>query len=397
MTARTATRADSAQRWRSACGVLLASALCGGCAGAGSRADYSWFDGTRGRPAGSLAVSYSLDLMPEGGSYVPVERATPGLDPVGGRFYVGTTRGLLLAFNTDGRERYRVDAGAAIEAQPVIDPRTGEVYAATVRGTLLALHGENGEQHWKAEAGAAVSQPVLLTKDAVYVVTDEDAVLAFARKDGSVLWRYRREAREGFLIAGHAGLTLADNRVLAGFDDGAVVALDAGDGRVLWETDTSLDLEDIDPARRFTDVDTTPAVVDDMVYVASFSGGLYGLELATGTVRSHEGQLKGITGITATRDALLLSSAELGVLCLDLPMLTPRWQRKIHGAPGRTEVQGDRVYVAESLGAFLALSLADGRELGRIQTAHGITGQAALSGRRGFVLSNAATLYAFTY
>jgi outer membrane protein assembly factor BamB len=397
MIKRAATRADAEQRWRSgACGVVLASILSTSCAGAG-RTDYSWFDGTRGRPSGSLAVRYSLDLMPEGGGYIPVERAAPGLDPIGGRFYVGSTRGFLWAFDADGRERYRYDAGAAIEAQPVIDPRTGEVYAATVRGTLLALQGESGEAHWKAEAGAAISQPVLLTKDAVYAVTDEDAVLAFARKDGSVLWRYRREAREGFLIAGHAGLALADNRVLAGFDDGAVVALDASDGRVLWETDTSLDLEDMDPTRRFTDVDTTPAVVDDTVYVASFSGGLYGLELATGTVRSHEGQLKGITGITATRDALLLSSAETGVLCLDLPMLSPRWQRKVHGAPGKTEVRDDTVYVAESLGAFLALSLADGRELGRIQTAHGITGQAALSGRRGFVLSNAATLYAFTY
>jgi hypothetical protein len=80
-----------------------------------------------------------------------------------------------------------------------------------------------------------------------------------------------------------------------------------------------------------------------------------------------------------------------------LPVLSPRWQRKINGAPGKTSIEGQTVYVSESLGAFLALSLADGHELGRIQTAHGITSQAALSGRRGFVLSNAATLYAFTY
>ena len=380
--------------------VALVFALGGaGCAGS-QRADYSWLDGTRARSAGpALSVRWARDLaIPMTGQYVPVERASPAVDPLQGRLYVGSTRGLLWALGTDGRELYRYKAGAAIEAQPVVDATRGELYVATVRGTIAALRSEDGSVRWKAEAGAAISQPVLLARDALYVVTDEDTVFALARADGSVLWRFRREPREGFAIAGHAGLSAVDTKILAAFDDGSVAALDAGDGRLLWQADTSVDLEDLDPTRRFIDVDTTPVAVDGVVYVASFSGGLYGLELETGTVRIHEDQLKAITSITATRDALIVSSAEQGVLCLDLPTLTPRWRRPVqHGAPGRAEIHGDALYVAESLGAVLALALADGRELGRIHTAHGVTAPPALGGRRGFVLSNAATLYAFTY
>jgi outer membrane protein assembly factor BamB len=364
------------------------------------RTDYSWLDGTRSRSAGpAVAMRWSRDLaIPMTGNYIPVERAAPAVDLLRERLYVGSTRGLLWALSTDGRELYRYQAGAAIEAQPVVDEARGEVYVATVRGTIAALRGEDGELRWKADAGAAISQPVLLAKDALYVVTDEDAVLALSRADGSVLWRYRRESREGFSISGHAGLTAVDNKVVAAFDDGNVVALDAGDGRVIWEVDTAVDLEDLDVTRRFVDVDTTPAIADGIVYVASFSGGLYGLELETGTVRVHEDQLKGITAITATRDALIVSSAQDGVICLDRPALTPRWQHVIgHGAPGRAEVHGDAVYVAESLGAVLALALSDGQEIGRIHTAHGVTAPPTLAGHRGFVLSNAATLYAFTY
>lgn len=381
---------------RSAGFALALSIGSAGCAGSPST-DFDWYGGSRAA-AGPLFVRWSKDLLPEGeGGYVPVERAAPGLDPIGDRVYVGSREGHMIAMNPDGRELYRYKADAAIESQPVIDPRTGEVYFATVQGTLVALHGQGGTEHWKAQAGAAISQPVLLTEDAVYAVTDEDAVLAFSRAKGAVLWRYRREPRDGFMIAGHAGLAMDGARIVAAFNDGAVVALDAGDGRVLWETDTSLDLEDMDPTRRFVDVDTTPAIAGDVVYVASFSGGLYGLELETGTVRTHESSLKGITGLTATTDALLIASAELGVLCVDLPSFTPRWQRKISGAPGTPEVQGDSVYVSESLGALLVLALADGAELGRIQTAHGVTSPAVFSGRRGFVLSNAARLYAFTF
>ena len=212
---------------------------------------------------------------------------------------------------------------------------------------------------------------------------------------------WRRLSEEPLRIANPQRRLTADDTVWddpARHHSSAVAALDAGDGRVLWEVDTAGDLEDLDVTRRFVDVDTTPAVVDGIVYVASFSGGLYGLELETGTVRVHENQLKAITAITGTPDALILSSAQDGVVCLDLPGLTPRWQHAIHhGAPGRTDIQGDTIYVAESLGALLALSLADGQETGRIHTAHGVTAPPTLGGRRGFVLSNAATLYAFSY
>jgi outer membrane protein assembly factor BamB len=358
------------------------------------------FTGDPERGAGpGVLVRWTLDLAPPfTGAYVPVEQATPGVDAVNDRVYTGSTRGKLIALNLSGHPVYSVDAGAGIEAQPVSDPARGEVYVSTVRGGVLALRGADGSQRWKAEVGASISQPGLLSSDALYVVTDEDSVIAFSRSDGSVLWRYRREPHEGFVIAGHAGLTNAGGKLLTGFGDGTVVALDASDGRVIWETDTSVDLVDVESTQRFVDVDTTPAVAGDLVYIASFTGGLYALELATGTVHAHEGDLHGVTGVTATTDALILSSAEAGVVCLELPQLSVRWRHRVdRGAPGKTQVQGDNVYFAESLGALLALSLADGREMGRLESAHGFTAPPSFEGRVGFALSNAAKLFSFSY
>jgi outer membrane protein assembly factor BamB len=345
-----------------------------------------------------VLVRWALDIAPAwGGNYIPVDQAAPGVDAAHDRLYVGSTTGVLWALSGSGKRLHHYDAGASIEAQPVVDPERGELYVCTVRGTVLALRSEDLSLRYKVETAASISQGGLLSRDALYVVTDTDLVLALSRADGSVLWRYRREPREGFSIAGHAGLSMAGTKLLAAFGDGTVAALDAGDGRLLWSVDTSADIEEID-SRHFVDVDTTPTVVGDIVYVASFSGGLFGLELSSGTIRAHETVLKGVTAITATQDALLVSSAERGVLCLDLPDLTLRWQRKIErGAPGRAEAHGDGVYVAESLGALLTLALADGRELGRLETGHGVTAPPIIEGRHGFMLSNAGRLYAFTY
>jgi outer membrane protein assembly factor BamB len=371
-----------------------------GCGAQARQADFSHFDGTNGRSAGkAVSVSWSLNLAaPMSGPYIPVEQASPAVDSVSARIYAGSTRGMLWALDTSGRKLYGYDAKAPIEAQPTIDPDRGELYVATLRGTVLALRGEDGTLRWKVEAGASISQPGILSRDALYVVTDQDMVLALARSDGSVLWRYKRDPHEGFAIAGHAGLTEVDSKVITGFGDGAVVALDASDGRVVWEADTSVDLEQLDATRRFTDVDTTPAVVGDTVYAASFSGGVYAFDLANGTLRAHEAQLKSVTALTGTADALFVSSADHGVVCLDTPGLTLRWRYTVkRGAAGRTDVRGSTVYFSESLGALVALEIADGREIGRLETSQGITAPAMLDGRRGFVLSNAGTLYAFTF
>jgi len=383
--------------------TMLAAACCAlalGC-GAVRSGDFRGLDGTPKTSAGpALTVRWTLPLSTDiVGRYIPVEQASPAVDPRQRRVYVGSTRGTLWALDADdGRKLYGHDAGAAIEAQPAVDAERDEVYAINVRGTVIALHGRDGAVRWKTELEASVSKAATLSADAVYVVTDEDTVFALARKDGSVLFRYKREPVEGFAISGHAGIAIADGMLVTAFGDGVVAALDASDGRVRWELDTAADLEEGDPRRRFTDIDSTPAIMDGVVYVASFSSGLYGIDLNDGTLRHHDPSLAGIVAVTATQDALVLSSAVRGVICLDLPALTPRWQYvPHHGAVGATHVERGRVYVAESLGALVSLALADGQEVGRLQTKHGFTAPAMLDRHRGFALSNAGTIYAFVY
>jgi outer membrane protein assembly factor BamB len=177
-----------------------------------------------------------------------------------------------------------------------------------------------------------------------------------------------------------------------------VAALDPGDGRVIWELDTSLDVPELDETQRYLDVDTTPAIVDGVAYVASFTGGLYGIDVKTGTVRQHESQLKGVAGVTSDDRVLIVSSAEQGVLCFELPSMAPLWRWRVRqGAPGVPVIAAGNVFIPESQDGLVALDVQSGKERGRLHTAHGITTPASLAGGQGFVLSNAGRLYAFTY
>ncbi len=384
-------------------GLLPGLALALGCGGAHGTAQFAmptpradW----RERAAGSSVVMrWTRDLGPAfGGLYRPVERSAPALDTQNGRVYVGTTERFVYAFNVEGRQLYRYLADAAVEAEPTVDPVRGELYVASTSGKVHALRAADGSVRWNIELGSAVSRAGVLSEDALYLVTDEDSVIALSRVDGSTLWRYKRDPRAGLQVAGHAGLLLANQRLVTGFTDGSVVALSPSDGHVLWSVDTTLDFADpVQAEKGFVDVDTTPVQAGDLIYAASFLGGFYAIEAAHGAVRMRNPELTGVTSIAASEDALVLGSAKQGVVCLELPSLAPRWTAKVRrGVPNNVAIVNGTVYATETRGALLAFKLADGSETGRLQTEYGFTSSPSLYDGRGFIFGNSGILYAFT-
>jgi outer membrane protein assembly factor BamB len=236
----------------------------------------------------------------------------------------------------------------------------------------------------------------VLLSDAVLVITEEDTIQAFSRADGRVLWRYSREPLEGFLVAGHSGLTLTENnRLLAGFNDGLVVALDALDGSVKWERNTALEVPETEPGRpRYTDVDTTPVVIGDQVFVASFGGGLYALDANNGSVIWREPDWTGITSLKATPDgALILVSADRGVVRFDVNARAAIWQKSLErGSFGVPELFDGMVVIGDSRGSLVALDTQTGDELGRLESGHGFVARAKLQDGRGYVVTNGGVL-----
>lgn len=388
--------------------VLAASGVCAllaahGCGAGSAGVDYGRWDGTSQIASGpALRVRWSKLLVPEfGGPYIPVERAAVALDQRHDRLFIGSSDRIMWAFEAHGgRVLWKRDFGEVIDAEPSLDPVRDELYVATAGGQVYALGASDGEIRFKVELGASVSKPGVLSDDALYVVTDSDGVFALSRKDGSTLWRYQRDTRAGLKVTGHAGLLVQDQRVITGFNDGTVVALGKSDGQALWIVDTTLDLEDSAQADLgFVDVDTTPVQVGDTVYVASFLAGVYALSVQDGSPVFRRPELTGVTGLAADERTLTLISAERGITCFDTPGMVPRWVRKTHirGAANSVRLHDRMLFVTESQGALVALAIADGKELGRLQTTHGFSANASVGQGSGAILGNSGVVYAFDY
>lgn len=395
----------SALRWLSAAGsaALVTLSGCGALEFSAPR-DLRWVTGDTSRQAigrGALSLRWTQRLVPTfDDAYLPVQTATPALDPARDRIYAASTTGTLWALRGNGRRVYRYEAGASFEAGPVLDAGKQQIYAVSEDGVVHALDARNGKLRWKVDSGAgATRRSILLVPDAAYVVSETDQVVALSREQGEVLWRYKRDPTDGYHVVGHAGLTLSGDQLLAAFSDGTVVALDASDGRVRWERETALDFPPGEAGRgqRFVDTDTTPVVIGDVVYVASFSGGLYGLNVDGGGVVSHRPELIGVTSITATGTDLVVATADGRLKRIDSEAGTERWSRRIsRGTSGATVLRSDLLYSSETQGGFVVRSAATGMELSRIEAGHGFSAAPAFAESRGFVLSNGGTLFAFS-
>ena len=348
---------------------------------------------------GALRVTWRKELTPaRRGNYRPIENAVAAIDDVHGRVYVGAQSGNLHALGFDGRPLYRFELHESIESEPALDVQADELYVGTERGELYALTPSTGKIRWRVASGGAIRRRPVLYRDAVYVITEEDVVEGRARSDGSVLWSYKRDRSDGFLVAGHAGLSLTpDGRLLTAFSDGTIVALDALDGRAKWERSTAPDAPEAEPGRpQYTDTDATPALVGEHVYAASFGAGLYCLDQRNGSVVWREPEWTGITGLSvADEGALLLVSADRGVARFDVAARRAVWTKpQERGYFGNPEVHDGLVLLGDSKGSLVALDVARGDELGRIDTGHGFVARAAVAAGRGFVLSNGGTLLA---
>jgi outer membrane protein assembly factor BamB len=343
-------------------------------------------------------VRWARRLAPDlEGAYLPVERTVPTLDGAHDRVFAGSTTGQLWCMNGAGTQLWMYQAGGGIGAQPALSIERDTVYFGSDDGFLHALRAADGTRVWRVETRGAISRAPLVTEDVLYIATENDVIEAFDRASGEALWRYERQAPEGFYVTEHSGLTLADRRLLVGFTDGAVVALDPSDGRVLWVRDTTADLaaQSQGDELRFTDVDTTPVVMGELVYAASFAAGLYALEASSGSVRWLRRDWTGVIGIApGPAGQLVLTSGDSGVTLVRAEDGERLWSTPVRrGAPTMARVLGDLVVYGESEGGLVALTLGQGREVGRIENGHGFASPVDLDQGLGAAISNAGTLF----
>jgi outer membrane protein assembly factor BamB len=265
--------------------------------------------------------------------------------------YVTRDRALVIAATGAGLlEARAMSTGDVVWRKPSL----GALGAAMseVRGrvlvssgsNLLALDVDDGDERWRLDLqGGGVGGGIVVTGTVAIVPVRSNTYLAIDAVKGSVLWRAKRPTPDGITMRGQAtpAIDVAAGRVYVGFSDGVLSALSLATGEVSWSATLGK------AALAFADIDAEPVLVDGgrAVMAASYSGGLFGLDAASGKVLWKRDALARITGLSrgGATGLVLASHADGQVLGLTEDG-TVRWRYRLkHGAPT------DAVYLGRGL------------------------------------------------
>jgi outer membrane protein assembly factor BamB len=369
--------------------LLLAGAATtwGGCAAATAR---QMRVEDRAGPAGIVHVRWRAELHahklfePQ-----PEECASGAL--AGDRLVIGTRAGAIVGVRiADGHVDWATAATGGIDAPARFDADRGQVYIGADDGSFYAVDPQNGRVRWSYRAKGAIERGAEFGTDAVYVATAADRVVSLDAGTGKWRWQYERETPDGFTIHGYGAPRLHGSQLVVGFSDGNLVSLQAASGEVGWARSLAA------VSDQFVDVDTTPIIDGDILYSASYSGGVYALDVKDGAVRwrlptEGAGPLALLGGrllFVAPREGLHSVSTSGQIL----------WRQSLSdaGDPTAPLALGRYLVFSGSRGGLFIVDGATGEPLEIFNPGAGICGAATLDpgGARLYVLSNGGTLYA---
>lgn len=271
----------------------------------------------------------------------------------------------IVAYNkTTGNLRWRrhIVGGVASAARLF----NGHIFFGGGDGFFYALNATNGQTKWSFPIRSEGIGAPLVTEDAVFFLAGNNSAYALKTTSGEQIWFYNRPDPSDITVRGASEPNLVGKNIYLGFSDGALVAIDKDKGTLLWE-------KQLGQGARFRDIDAKPIIDGGRIYVSSYDGQLYCLNLANGQTIwvNEEG---GFTPVTVSSDTIFYSTSTRKVLALDKMSGKIIWSTDLENTvAGSPTLFRGLVLIGEWSGSLRALDQQTGKTVALFETGRGIT------------------------
>lgn len=217
-----------------------------------------------------------------------------GLRPVGdgNRIYAASQDGKILAVDPDsGKQHWKLDLKIELSAGPAVNE--GVVAVASKDGYIVLLDANSGAEQWRVYVGGETLAKPLIDGDSVVVQTNDNRLVVLARFDGRQRWEIE-QTMPPLTMRGASSPVMVGSSVIAGFDNGRLVAFSLDTGDIVWDSVLALPTgrSDLD---RLADVDGAIVAIGQDVYAAGYQGRVASIAAESGQVlwsreiSSHKG------------------------------------------------------------------------------------------------------------
>ena len=205
--------------------------------------------------------------------------------------YAADRKGTVKAVNADdGKEVWSVNLAEKdgwFSRKPALlsgglTVAGGHVYVGSEKAQVYALNSSDGSIAWQTTvAGESLSRPVV-SDGLVLIHTSNGQLQALNEADGLVKWTVNLDM-PALSLRGESAPATAFGAAIVGGDNGRVSAVLMQQGQMIWQQRISqaTGSTEID---RLSDVDTTPVIVNGVVYALAYNGNLTALDLRSGQI-----------------------------------------------------------------------------------------------------------------
>jgi outer membrane protein assembly factor BamB len=308
--------------------------------------------------------------------------------------YAAGFDGEVIALNADtGRKLWSVKTNLPLSAGPGVGE--GLVVVGSTDGNVIALDAQTGNERWRHRMSGEVLATPLVAKSAVIVRTVDGRLVALESGDAKQRWSFDQTVPR-LSLRGTAPPVATQDAIIAGFDNGRVVAVDITNGDVQWDTAVAsaagrTELE------RLVDIDAPVRVIGDDVFVAGFQGRIAMLARESGQIWWAR-DFSSYRGFNVEGATIFASNSEGVVVAMRKSDGNVTWEQAALRQRALTAptIDGNAIIVGDYEGYLHWLSTTDGSMLARTKTdGERITNAPLVIDGRVFVQTDGGTVIAY--
>ncbi|MCB1546706.1 MAG: PQQ-binding-like beta-propeller repeat protein [Hyphomicrobiaceae bacterium] len=220
----------------------------------------------------TLRTVWSADVGTGSSSY---GRLTASPIVADGRIYTLDAAGRVSAFSTTGAAIWRVSVSPSNERAREgygggLAAEGGRIYVGTGYGIVVALEARTGKKLWEKNLGVPVRTSPTAAGDKLFVMTAQGRFYCLSGADGSEVWTFRG-LPERMSILANVSPAVDGETVIIPYPSGEVVALKVSDGQQLWTESLSGSTRSTSGLAAISDA-ARPAIAGGTVYAVGHGG-----------------------------------------------------------------------------------------------------------------------------
>mgnify|MGYP001809735112 CR=1 FL=1 len=313
-----------------------------------------------------------------------------------GRIFTQDSGGRISAFDAaTGKRFWDVDVTPKDEDDSVsgggLAYEDGRVYVSTGFAQVVAMEAASGKILWRQTLSGPMRGAPTVRAGRIFAITVDNQTHCLAAEDGAVLWSHQGISEAATLLGGTSP-AVDGNVVIVPYSSGELFALRVDNGTVLWQEQLAT-MRRTEGAATLTDIRARPIIDRGRVYAIGHADLLVAMDLRTGR-RLWEREIGGIQSPWVGGDFLFLVTNNNEAVALNAKTGKVLWVNQLRTWEDEDDHTGrviwagpilasDRLILASSIGALLALSPYTGAVLGSEEASNGVGIQPVVA--QGFV------------